>query len=303
MLSITRRHFLRGALLTAPAIAMAPALAAISHADAPRIATPDRAGTESLLALGIRPVGAPDLDFYRTMGGTPPLPPGITNTGAPIEPNLEVLKSLKPDLIVTGTIGESVRRMLARIAPVMDLGIYNGQIGAYDRAIAAYRRLAAFVDRSSLADAYVTDLNARIATMAATLKTRNGRPAYLGTLDAGGRVMTVYSRNSIMYDVMVRMGIPNAWEGNTNGYGFTTIGVEKLAAHPDADLIYVDYGEDTRVALSVLSTSPFWTTLPMVRAGRVHSIPLFDVFGSLPLASAFADNLGRSLSEQELRHG
>ncbi|MEK6350590.1 MAG: ABC transporter substrate-binding protein [Burkholderia sp.] len=282
---------------------MAPALAAAPAARALRVATPDRAGTESLLALGVRPVGAPPADFYAMMGGTPPLPGGIASTGAPIEPNLEVLKSLSPDLIVTGTVGDSVRRILARVAPVMDLDIYTGQLGAYDRAVAGYRKLAGLVGRTQNAEAYVAALEAKIAGTAAALASRRGRPAYLAAIDGGGRSMIVYSRNSIMYDVMARVGIPNAWEGRTNGFGFTTIGVERLVDHPDADLIYVDYGDDTREALAQLADSPFWRNLPMVRAGRVYPIPLFDIFGSLPLADAFVDHLGHVFAGQEARHG
>ncbi|MBN3724638.1 ABC transporter substrate-binding protein [Burkholderia sp. Ac-20379] len=303
MLSKTRRQFLQAALLAVPAIGAPPVLAATPATRASRVATTDRAATESLLALGMRPVGAPAGDFYASMGGEPPLPAGIPITGEPIEPNLEVLMSLSPDLIVTGTTSESVRRMLARVAPVMDLGIYNGEPGAYDRAIDGFRRLAALVGRTRQADDYVTALDAKIARIAAALPPRNGRPAYLVTMDGSGRSVVVYSRNSIMYDVMKRIGIPNAWEGRTNGFGFATVGVEQLVAHPDADLIYVNYGSDTRTALEQLATSPFWTNLPMVRAGRLYPIPLFDVYGSLPLASTFADNLGRIFIEPEARHG
>lgn len=268
-----------------------------------RVATPDRAGTESVLALGLRPVGAPAADFYREMGGSPPLPAGIQNVGAPVEPNLEVLKSLAPDLIVTGTITDNVRQMLARIAPVLNLAIYTGEPGAYGRAVAEFRRLAGVVGRIPEAEAYVSQLETGIARAASALQSRGGRCAYLVTLDGGGRTMTVYGRNSIMYDVMLKMGVANAWDGPTNGFGFTTVGIQKLAARPDADLIYVDYGLETQAALDRLGNSPFWNNLPMVRAGRTHAIPLFDVFGSLPLARSFAPGLERALGGEGGRRG
>lgn len=316
---ISRRRFLRDAVAMAPALALAPGAQAASAwlaqgsampdatrdetRDAMRIATPDRAGAESVLALGIKPVGAPSADFYREMGGTPDLPAGIPSVGPPVEPNLEVLKSLAPAMIVTGTIAQSTRRMLARVAPVLNLDIYTGEPGAYGRAVAEFRRLADVVGRSAVAQSYVSRLEADIARAATALRARGDRPAYLVTLDDGGRTMTVYGRNSIMYDVMEMMGVPNAWDGRTNGFGFMPVGVEKLVAHPDADLIYVNYGLDTTAALGRLRASPFWNSLPMVRAGRVHPIPLFDVFGSLPLAGPFAANLAAALSNGEGRHG
>ncbi|MGS0897006.1 ABC transporter substrate-binding protein [Burkholderia stagnalis] len=307
MLSSTRRRFLRDALLAAPAWAVAPRLfagiAPPAAGSTPRIATPDRAGTQAVLALGLTPVGAPPASFYRQMGGSPPLPADVPNTGYPVEPNLEMLKALAPDLIVTGTIDDSVRRMLTRVAPVLNLDIYTGEPGAYSRAVAQFRRLARAVGRDAAADAYVATLEAGIARTARALKPRGTRPAYLVTLDAGGRTMTVYGQNSIMYDVMTRIGMPNAWEGPTNGYGFTTVGVEKLTAHPDADLIYVNYGMETAAALRQLGSSPFWNSLPMVRAGRVHGIPLFDVLGSLPLARSFAVSLDEVFANGEARHG
>ncbi len=303
MLSTTRRQFLQAALLTVPALAGLPARAAAAAPRVTRVAATDRAGTESLLALGVRPVIAPDPSFYATMGGAPALPSGIISAGAPIEPNLEVLLSVAPELIVTGTTSASVRDVLARVAPVLDLDIYTGQPGAYDRAVAGFRRLAAALGLTQRADAYVAGLEARIARSAAALAPRHGRPAYLVSIDGSGRTMLVYSRNSIMYDVMTKIGIPNAWQGRTNGFGFATVGVERLVERPDADLIYVDYGDDTRAALAQLASSPFWTNLPMVKAGRVYGIPLFDVFGSLPLASSFAAHLDRLFVNGEARRG
>ncbi|MGS0897185.1 ABC transporter substrate-binding protein [Burkholderia stagnalis] len=301
MMRMTRRQFL-AAGLSGACTSQCWATGIRDRTTSLRIAAADRGGIESLLALGVIPVGSMSREGYEEMGGTPPMPPGIIDIGAPVEPNLEVLKELKPDLIVTGMLDGASCERLARIAPVFSMKIFNGKAGVYDRARSEFLRLADYIGRSNAGRAYVDDVAAKIQAIAAPLSGEKLRPAYLTVLDPGGRNITLYGRNCIMYDVMTRIGIPVAWNGPVDYFGGQAVGLEHLAEVPDATLLYAKLGVGTDIALSRLNRSPLWSRLPMVRAGRVYPVRMFDVLGSFPVAPAFSDGLRTYLASGKARY-
>src|SRR5690606_22912571 len=68
-----------------------------------RIVALNWAATQSLLLLGISPVGVADKAGYATWVQEPELPEGVANVGTRVAPSLEAIAELKPDLIVTST--------------------------------------------------------------------------------------------------------------------------------------------------------------------------------------------------------
>ncbi|MDR5782370.1 ABC transporter substrate-binding protein [Caballeronia sp. LZ065] len=304
-LSRTRRRLLCAAALGSALPVPSPAIARVFNGvGRMRILAPDRAATSTLLALGVQPVAGVDKSFYDAMGGQPPMPPGIADCGDPNEPNLELMLALRINQCVTVTTLPSARERIASIAPVLHLEIYNGETGAFERAAAGFRRAAALTGREPQATAYMSDVDALTERTAAALRAAGAplRPAFLLTLNGGGRSMVVYGRNSMMFDVMRRLGLPNAWTRPTNTYGFAVTGVEALAEAPDADVIVVDFGAGTTAALAELAASPFWNRLPMVRRGRVFRIPLVDLYSSYPAAQPFLKGLQGLARRPEYRH-
>ena len=260
-----------------------------------RIAAPDRGAAQTVLALGLVPVASVSKDFFDGMGTEPPMPSGVTDCGDPAEPNLEVLRRMRVDLIVTSTITADVRDVLSRIAPVDHLQIYTGLPGALERARQATHGLAAILNRVGASTSYLNSLDALLMQSRTRLSSWRRRPVYLVGLAADGRNMTVYGRNSLMWDVMAALDVENAWQGETDVYGFTNAGVERLAERPDAVVLSIDYGAITRSAAATLSESPFWARLPAVEAKRVFPIKRFEVFGALPAAVQFAPLLTNAL--------
>lgn len=291
----TRRHFLHGLGVVCAGSVLRTQVSAAAHA--PRIGTPDRAGTQTVLALGVVPLAAVNRSLFESMGSTPPLPEGVVDCGEPVEPNLEVLQRLGVEMIVTGTITAEIRAVLQRIAPVFPLQIYTGETGALDRAKSETLRLARALGVEEAGQAYIEATGDLIMTNASRLRGLRFRRTFLVGLASDGRSMTVYGRNSIMYDVMAALGIENAWRGATTRYGFANAGIEELATDPQANILHIDYGTDTDLALSKLAVSPFWNALPMVKDLRVYRISRFEVFGGLPAAPQFATALTDALQK------
>ncbi|NEI72229.1 ABC transporter substrate-binding protein [Rhizobium lusitanum] len=294
---LTRRHALiaAGKILCGAGLAALQSKVALASIDKHRVAAPDRAAAQTVLALGIIPIASVSAEFFNEMGIEPVMPANVVDSGNPVEPNLEVLKRLSVELIVTATIDADVRAVLARVAPVFPLEIYVGREGALDRAKAETVRLADVLGVPGAGKAVVDQVEAMIAAYARRVGEASSRRIFLVALAPDGRNMTVYGRNSIMYDVMSQFGIRNAWNGATNEFGFTNAGIEELSSAPDAAILHIDYGWPTDAALQRLSHSPFWINLPMVAAGRVYRIPRFEVFGSLPSAPQFAALFAQTL--------
>ncbi len=84
------------------------------------------------------------------------------------------------------------------------------------------------------------------------------------------RHVRVYGAKSLFNDVIERCGLANAWRGETNYWGFATVGIEQLARDAaGARLIYLEpIAPDV---LAALARSPLWNSLPFVRAGRVQA--------------------------------
>ena len=77
----------------------------------------------------------------------PPLPDGIADVGMRLEPNLEVVQALAPDLILIAPGLEAVRARLESIAPTLRLQVFTPGKPAFPAAIAETRRLGQLLQR------------------------------------------------------------------------------------------------------------------------------------------------------------
>jgi ferric hydroxamate transport system substrate-binding protein len=296
---LTRREVLAGALHFAALPAAAAEAPISTNAPPTRIAAPDRASAQALLSMQIVPVASVSHEFYGSMGGALALPAEVVSCGEPIQPNLEVLRSLDVQLIVTTTINDDVRTVLDRVAPVFAMNIYNGTVGALDRARSETRRLAALLEATQEAERYITAVNSTIELGRGSVRAHPTGPMFLVSFGDDGRNMNVFGKNSLMFDVMKEFNIENAWTGKTSAYGIAIAGVEELAENPAASILHIDYGATTDEAMRRLESSPFWRALPMVKQKRVFKIAKFDALGGLPAAAQFASALADTLLEAQ----
>jgi len=137
--ALTRRA-LAGA---AAALLAAPAFAAPAR----RVVAFDWGMVETLLGLGVVPAGIAEPEGYATWVREPALPPGVADVGLRVEPNLEAVARLKPDLIVITPQLEALEPTLSRIAPTLSLAIFAAEGEVWDRARQAVLSLAAATGR------------------------------------------------------------------------------------------------------------------------------------------------------------
>ena len=270
----------RALLSTIPALRAAPA-----RAGAPRVVPLDFGLAETLLALGVVPVGLPGPPYYRQWVIDPLLPDGVVDVGQRTQPNLELLAALAPDAILTIPEHDPILPQLRSIAPVLRVPIYTPQQRPWDRSAEAARAMGAWLDRAGAAEQLVAAVEGRYAAARAELAGKQVRPLLLASF-TDPRHLRVYGAGSILQAGLDQLGLQNAWSGRTGIWGSATVGLDALAPLENAALFTIDPQPPDLAA--VLDASPLWRALPFVRARRVFTLPPVLMFGTLPAANRFA---------------
>ncbi|MCP1610926.1 iron complex transport system substrate-binding protein [Azospirillum lipoferum] len=309
-LPLSRRRLLGGAVAlgfgggpgTGPALAETRAeMGAKKRAEAPRrVAVLDWGLAASCVALGCVPVGVPAPSWCTRYVGDPALPAGVTDVGLLFTPNFELLQELKPDAILITPGLEVMRGPLERVAPVFAVALDRPGAGVLERAGSETRRLAAFLGLEAAAEALAARAEATLEQAAHELAPLTDRSVCLvNILDQ--RHVNVFGASSLHHAVLNRLGLRNAWGGEPVMGEFVAVGLERLAAVPDARLINVALGGFGR--LKAMAANPFWQALPFSREGRTHEIG--SVLGSagLPAVERLARLLSAALVPVEASHG
>lgn len=285
---LTRRAF--AALALAGAALPADTLRA-DEARRVRIAALDWSGAEALLALGVAPIAVADSAGYRRQFAHAPLPSSAADLGGRWQPNLELLASLKPDLLIVSSERGPDEALELRIAPRMAMSLHGTGLSPLAAAEAALRRIASAVRREAAAETVIVEA-ARVFDGMAKSLAASTRPGLIVVLEPDGRHVTVHAKGGLIGETMERCGIRNAWTRPTASiWGFSRIGIERLAEAPEARIVFVDQGARTKRALRLLAASTLWQSLPQVAAGRVVRIPDLFPFGGLPTAVRLAREL------------
>ncbi|MGS3140092.1 ABC transporter substrate-binding protein [Aeromonas sanarellii] len=257
----------------------------------PRIATVDWTVAETLLALGVAPLAMGDVESYCAWVGEPTLPAEVVDIGLRMQPNRELLAELKPDLILISPLMASLEPTLSRIAPVQSIALYEPDADLWQRLHEATLTIAALVGKTAEAERQLTALDRDLARIKGQLPT--DLPPLLVVQFIDERHVRVFGRHSLFEAVMERLGLRNAWQGETNAWGFAVVSLEQFLALPEARLVVVD---PVPVGVSERLQEPgLWQHLPLVKQGKVLHLPAVWSFGGLLAARRFADLLSDAL--------
>lgn len=276
---LNRRKFIAyaGALFVAPA--MRPA-----HAGAMRFAVVDWAMFETALAIGAVPEAATELVQYRKMGLEPQPPASVADLGLRGAPNLELLRIIAPDLIVSSNFYEYQRASFERIAPVFAMPVYAPGQPPLPLLRDAAVQLGLKLGHEPQAQALIATCEAEIAAARQRFSGMAKRKVFLINL-GDSRHFRAFGSDSLFGDVLQRLGLENAWAGGTDYAAAAPVGLEQLAQAPDASIVVI--GPTDAETLRRLPQNALWKALPAVREGRAVFLPALDHFGGLPAARQF----------------
>lgn len=264
-----------------------------ASAPVPRIATVDWTIAETLLALGVAPLAVGDVSSYRAWVGEPLLPAEVVDIGLRAQPNRELLAELKPDRILISPLAAPLAPTLSRIAPVQSIALYDPQTDLWQRLHEATLTIAELVNKTAEAERLLAGLDRDLAQMRAELPA--DLPPLLVVQFIDERHVRVFGRHSLFEAVMQRLGLRNAWQGETNAWGFSVVSIEQFMALPAARLVVVD---PIPVGVSERLQEPgLWQHLPLVQQASVLHLPAVWSFGGVLAARRFASLLNEALQQ------
>lgn len=263
----TRRGFLCGAL----SLLVAPRL----HAGEPRrLVTLEWLATEIALLLGERPIGVADLDGYRRWVSiqNDGLADAI-DVGGRQQPSMEALNRLRPDLILSSVLRHrALEQQLSEVAPtrLLDDQPQDGDLLA--AVYTATKAAGEALGRSEAANGLLADFDTKLADIAADIagSELGGQPVLVAQPLPGVPRLRIFTSNSAVMRMFVRAGFAAALDLPAEPSGFSTIGLEGLAALDGKSRLILLADE----APAELQNSALWPMLPVVASGGVVPVGL-----------------------------
>ncbi|MFI6152684.1 ABC transporter substrate-binding protein [Kitasatospora sp. NPDC051170] len=236
-----------------------------------RVVVLDSGELDDVTLLGIKPVGAVS-PHMKTNGGFPAYlkdkVEGTKDVGPMNEPNLELIASLKPDLILSSKVRHAkVYDQLNAIAPTVlaettgfpwkeNLALYAQALGKEDEAKGA-----------------LAEYEARAKKLGEAIKAKNH-----GTMPTASVVRfvagptRVYGKSSYSGVVLkdVGLGRPASQDVDKN---IIEISAEQIG-QADADLLFVTSADDpSKTKESEVQQTAVWQGLNAVKGGKVFTVP------------------------------
>lgn len=264
-----------------------------------RIITTDWAIAETLAAMGTPPVGVGDLRSYRSWVIEPALPSDTVDVGLRTQPNLELIKSLRPDLVINASwLPPLPARFLQNNTQVHPIDFYNDQGISWLNTLLNTRKLGQLVNQTTAADQLIVSAVDQFAQQKQALASYSSRPfAVVQFIDA--RHLRIYGRNSLMDITLTQLGLQNAWQGETNTWGFNNIDIIELAKLPSHSMLVVIQPHPLNVPLQ-LEKSILWQRLPFSQPSNQVVLPPVWSFGALPSMQRFAQTLTDALTYKQV---
>ncbi|MFI0241043.1 ABC transporter substrate-binding protein [Streptomyces sp. NPDC016845] len=233
---------------------------------------------ESLVTLGVDPVGVADVKGYTAWDKAAPLTGSPKDIGTRGEPSMDTIAGLAPDLIVATTdLSASAIKQMKKIAPVLQVKAANGadQIGQMNDTLDA---VAKATGKESEAKAAKTEYEAKIAAGRKALKDAGLAGTQIAMADgysASNQVsVRAYTSGSQLGTVNEALGLKNVWKlKGDKDYGLATTDVEGLTGlGKGTQFLYIGNKSETDVFTKDLAGNAVWKSLPFVKSGDVHRL-------------------------------
>ncbi|MGW8886324.1 iron-siderophore ABC transporter substrate-binding protein [Streptomyces sp. NPDC055749] len=260
---------------------------------------------ESLISLGVDPVGVSDVKGYQTWDTAVPLKNEPKDIGTRGEPSMDTIAALSPDLIVATTdLPPAAVKQLRKVAPVLEvraadaadpighmnetLDLIGKATGTTEQGEKLKEQFEAKVaeGRKALADAGLAGTKYAFADGYVVSNQVSIRP---------------YTSGSLIGAVNEKIGLKNAWTvKGDESYGLASTDVEGLTKLGDVEFAYIgsDGDKNSTPFAGALAKDSVWKSLPFVKKGNVHRLPDgIWMFGGPGSMSAYIDSVVEALTK------
>ena len=249
---------------------------------------------ETLYALGLTPVAVSDITGYNNWVSRPAIPAQVAELGLRTEPNLELLASLTPDLLILPEHSPLSVPRLQQIAPVWQYPFAVPGKSLLQVATNNILLLATRLNRETQALQYLADYAQQQALDRQQLQPFAGKKILMFTL-MSSRQALVLTPDSIFGEVLQQLGLQCAWQGATSIWGSVITGIEQLLTC-NADYV-LQFSHNDQPLLNSLSGSPIWQQMPFNQQHRRWLVEPVWLYGSLYSAQRFAGTLTQVAKE------
>ena len=257
----------------------------------------DWALTETVLSLGIKLQGVADAQGYQQWVVKPELNSNVTDVGSRREPNLELLTELKPDVILISEHMAAAYHQLNKIAPVLVYSIYSKKKQPLESATNITLSLGKLFDKEQRAQQVIDETSNRLSDNGEKVRAAgNSDKPLIFARFINDKTLRIHSQGSLAQATISSMGLKNDWQEQTNLWGFSTTGTERLAEHQKANvMIFGPLQEEER---KQLTQSPLWQAMEFTRTDSVYELPSIWTFGGLISAQRFSDHITELLTQK-----
>ncbi|WP_295813563.1 iron-siderophore ABC transporter substrate-binding protein, partial [uncultured Nitratireductor sp.] len=248
-------------------------------------------GTEALLALGVKPVGAANSwngdPWYAHIAAQMD---DVEPVGKESAVNLELIAALQPDLILGTKIRhEAIYEQLSAIAPTV---ISERLRGDWRENFTLWAKA---LSKEEAGNKILSDFDAKVAALSDTLGEKVNEKVSVIRFMPGH--IRIYQKDSFSGFVLDKVGFGRPENQDVDSF-VLKVGKESI---PDMDgdrIFYFTYepgdGEATKLSEEILS-DPLWRTLSAVKAGKVHQVDdtIWNTAGGVLAANLMLDDIAR----------
>ncbi|MEU4565607.1 iron-siderophore ABC transporter substrate-binding protein [Micromonospora sp. NPDC023956] len=248
-------------------------------APATKVVALEWAEAETLVALGVMPVGVADTKAYATWVSAAKLDASVKDVGTRAEPSVDAIVALQPELVVMeAERGATLVDQLEKYVPVLvtkgsdakdNLGRMRSDVTMIAQATgktAEGEKLLADFD-GALADAKKKLADAGAAGKQFTVAD--------GWKDGSNVTIRMFGQGAFVSQIGIQLGLKNAWNGKVDEmWGLGQTDVEGLTVLKGQDLTFFYNASDgDDVFKQGLAGNAIWKALPFVQQNKLHRMP------------------------------
>ena len=285
---------MRPVTLYRPLIGLLLCLPLLVQAQNLKIISSDWAIVETLVAMGHAPIGVGDKRAYQRWVAQPTLPTATVDIGLRSQPNLELIRQLRPDMVLNSSWFMQLQARAIPNAKSVSIDFFTPKGIAWQHSVAQTRALGQLIHQPVAAAALIRQAEQQFARQSKLLAPHAARPyAIVQFIDA--RHLRVYGHNSMYGQALAQLHLRNAWQLPTNAWGFSQIDLLQLSKLPANTKLIVVHPHPANVAQQ-LNKSALWQRLPYSRPVNHTVLPAVWSFGALPSMQRFGNELTAALT-------
>ena len=264
----------------------------------PRVITVDWTIAETLVALGVPPVGVGDKTAYQRWVKEPQLPSSTVDLGSRAQPNIELIRDLKPDMMINSSWWSlQLKSDPSNAMQFKSLNLYPEEGVSWQQTLIGTKELGQLINKPQAAEALIQSTEQQFKQQQQQLAGFRDRPiAIVQFIDS--RHLRIYGRNSLFDVVLQQLKLKNAWTAKTNTWGVNNIDLTQLAKLPPNTILVVVHPHPYTI-YHQLQKSLLWQKLPFSQPSNTVVVPAVWSFGGLPAMRRFGNVLTLGLTRKQ----